>query len=87
MLTWLDGRNDSVFGPMAWNGTTLDFNVLPAAGANGLQVMIPTQAGTLHLGTLTLDGAPVSWTTQTIKGVSYAFVTVSPGQYRATFVP
>ena len=45
MLTWLDGRNSSVFGPIAWNGTALTFSVAPGAGANGLQVMIPATAG------------------------------------------
>ena len=87
MLTWVDGRNASAFGPMTWSANVLTFNVTPASGATGLQVMVPTQAGALHLSTLTLNGAPVTTTTQTIKGVSYAFATVAVGQYRATYVP
>jgi len=32
-----------------------------------------------------LNGIAVSWTTQTIKGLQYAFVTAAPGQYRVTY--
>jgi hypothetical protein len=87
MLTWLDGRNASVFSQIGWSGTTLTFSVAAGTGANGLQVMVPSTAGALTLKSLTLNGAPASFTTQTIKGVSYAFVTVAPGQYKATYGP
>jgi hypothetical protein len=85
MLTWLDGRNSSIFGPIAWDGTTMTFSAAAGTGANGLQVMVPTQAGSLNLIGLTLNGASVSYTTQTIKGVSYAFANVAPGQFAATY--
>jgi hypothetical protein len=85
LLTWLDGRNNSVFGPMSWTSNTLIFSVGAGAGANGLQMMVPTTAGTLNLSGITLNGTPVSYTTQTIKGISYAFVTVAAGQYRAMY--
>jgi hypothetical protein len=87
MLTWVDGRNQSAFGPIAWSTNTLTFSVTPGSGANGLQVMVPTQAGTLHLTGITLNGSPVTPTTQTIKGVQYAFVTVAIGQYSVTYAP
>jgi hypothetical protein len=87
MLTWLDGRNQSAFGPMTWAGNALSFTVTPGAGANGLQVMVPALSGALHLTGITLNGAPVTSTTQTIKGIQYAFVTVQVGQYVATYAP
>jgi hypothetical protein len=87
MLTWVDGRNASAFGTITWNGSALTFSVVAGSGATGLQVMIPTQAGALHINGITLNGAPVTSTTQTIKGVQYAFVTVAVGQYQATYVP
>jgi hypothetical protein len=87
MLTWLDGRNSSMFGPIGWSGTTLTFSVVAGANANGLQVMVPASAGTLHLTGITLNGVPVVYSTQTIKGISYAFTTVAAGQYAATYVP
>jgi hypothetical protein len=87
MLNWIDGRNASAFGPMTWSGNALSFSITPGTGANGLQVMVPTQVGALHLTGLTLNGSPAASTTQTIKGVQYAFVTVKVGQYQATYAP
>ncbi len=87
MLTWLDGRNSSVFNPMTWSANTLTFSVTPGAGATGLQMMLPTQFGTLHLTGVTLNGSAVATTTQTIKGVQYAIITVAVGQYQASYAP
>src|SRR5262249_2034840 len=33
MLTWLDGRNGSAFGSLAWTGGTLTFTIQQATGA------------------------------------------------------
>jgi hypothetical protein len=87
LLTWVDARNDSAFGPITWSGSTLTFSVTAGANATGLQVMVPVDAGGLRLSGITLTGAPVAYTTQTIKGIEYAFVTVAAGQYAATYVP
>ena len=72
MLTWLDGRNGSTFEQLAWNGTTLSFRTAIGAGATGLRAMLPATFGGRALQTLTRDGAAVSFTRETIKGVSYA---------------
>jgi hypothetical protein len=87
MLTWLDGRNGSAFGAIAWNGSTLTFTVTAAAGANGLRGMIPatTAAGTLD--SLTVGGNPVTWSTETIKGIAYAIFPAASGSYSATYAP
>jgi hypothetical protein len=87
MLTWVDGRNASAFGPITWSSNTLRFSVTSGSGANGLQVMVPAQAGALRLAGITLNGSPVTVATQTIKGIEYAFVTVTAGQYQATYAP
>ena len=87
MLSWIDGRNATAFGPIAWSGNTLTFNVVPGTGANGLQVMIPADAGSLHLSSVTLNGVAAPFTLQTIKGRTYAFVTAGVGQYQAVYVP
>jgi hypothetical protein len=79
MLNWVDGRNQSAFGPMTWAGNVLTFNVIPGSGANGLQVMVPTQQGALHLSGITLDGAPVI-SPPNDQRASSAFVTVAVGQ-------
>ena len=42
MLTWIDGRNASSYGAIAWNANTLTFTVAVGAGATGLTGMLPT---------------------------------------------
>jgi hypothetical protein len=87
MLTWLDGRNGSSFGAIAWSGNALSFTVAAAAGSNGLRGMLPntTSAGTLA--SLTVGGNPVTFTTETIKGIVYAVFPASSGSYVATYAP
>jgi hypothetical protein len=87
LLTWLDGRNASSFQSLAWNGSTLSFSVTVGTGANGLQAMLPRTVAAGTLTGLTLNGAPVSFTTQTIKGVQYAIFTVAAGTYQAVYTP
>ena len=86
MLTWLDGRNSSSFSAISSAANTLSFGVTQASGANGLTGMVPTvraDGGTLT--GITRGGSAVSYTTQTIKGVSYAFFTATSGSYVATY--
>jgi hypothetical protein len=85
MLTWLDGRNSSTFGALAFNGTTLTFAVVPGSGAVGLQLMIPTHAGTTHLVSVTVEGVPTAFSVQTIKGVEYALLPAQVGRYAAAY--
>jgi hypothetical protein len=87
MLSWIDGRNSTAFGPITWSNNVLSFNVVPGTGANGLQIMIPVDAASAHLSTITLNGTAVAFTVKSIKGVSYAFVTAGIGQYQAVYVP
>ena len=72
LLTWLDGRNSSSFGNPTWNGTQLGFSITVGAGANNLFAMVPNQTPRGHLGSLTINGSPVAFTIETIKGRSYA---------------
>lgn len=85
LLEWLDGRNNSAFGSLAWDGARLSFTVSVALGANGLQVMVPmtSQAGTLL--SVTRDGLPVTFVTRTIKGISWALFPAAPGTYEAAY--
>jgi len=71
----------------SWDGATLRFYAVPATGSTGLQVMLPTQAGGLHLTTVSIGGSPVVYTVQTIKGVQYAVMPAGVGQYAATYAP
>jgi hypothetical protein len=85
MLEWLDGRNGSSFGSLTWNGATLGFTVAIGQGANALQVMLPTSSAAGGLTGITLDGIPVTFTAQTIKGVQYATFPAAVGTYQATY--
>jgi phosphodiesterase/alkaline phosphatase D-like protein len=85
MLTWLDGRNGSAFGAVAWSGNDLTFTVTTAAGANGLQAMIPTVSSKGTLTSVTRNGSPVAVTTETIKGVQYAVFPTTAGAYAVRY--
>ncbi|MDQ2913089.1 MAG: Ig-like domain-containing protein, partial [Chloroflexota bacterium] len=85
MLNWLDGRNGSSFGSMSWAGNTLSFTVAAAAGSNGLQAMVPVTSSVGGLTGITRNGGPVTYATQTIKGIEYAFFGAAAGSYEATY--
>ena len=85
MLSWVDGRNGSSFKNLTWTGNTLSFSVATGAGANGLTVDLPIKAATGSLSSLTLAGNPVSYPTETIKGLQYAVFPAGTGIYTATY--
>ena len=85
MLDWLDGRNGSSFGSIAFSSGTLTFTITAAAGSNGLTAMVPAQARGGALISISRDGSPASYTTQVIKGVSYAVFDGVAGSYTATY--
>ena len=74
MLTWLDGRNDSSFGSLAWNGSSLSFTDRAGAATQvGLQAMLPSADGEPGLDrAITRNGSPVTFGVATIKGIQYA---------------
>jgi len=85
MLTWIDGRNDSSFGSIAWSGSALSFTVTQAAGANGLRGMLPVAANGGAIAGISRNGSPVAITRERIKGVDYAFFDAAGGSYVATY--
>jgi hypothetical protein len=87
LLTWLDGRNLSSFGNPTWNGMQLAFSISVVAGANNLFAMIPNQTTGDQLRSLTIDGSPVTFTVEMIKGRSYAVFRDVNGNTVATYAP
>jgi Calx-beta domain/Purple acid Phosphatase, N-terminal domain len=85
MLDWLDGRNLSTFGSVAWSGSTLSFTVGVGTGANGLRGLVPTASRSGPITGITRDGTAVSFTTQAIKGVDYAMFTATAGNYQVQY--
>ncbi|MEQ1796488.1 MAG: DUF4082 domain-containing protein [Lacibacter sp.] len=88
LLTWLDGRNNSSFGAFSWSGNQLSFTISAANGSRNLRAMLPKFTGStnnLSLQSITLNGSPVSFSIQTIKGYQYAFFNGASGNYVATY--
>jgi hypothetical protein len=85
LLTWLDGRNNSSFQGVAFNGGQLTFNIAQASGAHGLQAMLPINGSTGALLGLARNGAPVATSTRTVKGIAYAVFDAQSGSYVATY--
>jgi hypothetical protein len=81
MLQWLDGRNNSYFSSLTWNGTALNFAVSAGVGANGLTVISPIPAG-MEVTSITRGGSGIAYTTQVIKGINYAFFSGTSGSYQ-----
>ena len=85
MLAWLDGRNGSSFGNIAYNGNQLTFTLAAHPSARGLEAMLPMSSATGPLSRLRRDGQPVSWNPRTVKGVQYAVFKAAAGSYTATY--
>ncbi len=87
MLTWLDARNNSSFGNMAWSNNQLSFTVTARNDAANLKAMLPFYSESSQLISITRNGTAVPFTQQMIKGMQYAFFAVTPGvsNYVATY--
>ena len=87
VLNWVDGRNESSFSSLSWNGTTntLSFGMTVANGASGLMAMLPAYNADRILTNLTHNGSAVSFSIQTIKGVAYAFFDANAGSFTAEY--
>ncbi|HRH66387.1 MAG TPA: DUF4082 domain-containing protein, partial [Bacteroidia bacterium] len=86
MLTWLDARNSSSFDSISWSGNTLNFSVMAASGSNKIQGMIPVISAVGQLTGITYNSSPISYTTEVIKGINYAFFDAHSGNYAATYL-
>jgi hypothetical protein len=81
MLTWIDGRNDSSFANVSFGGGLLRFSVARAGGALGLETMVPASSPAGQVAQVMRNGAPVTVTRRTIKGIDYATFGSSSGDY------
>jgi MYXO-CTERM domain-containing protein len=85
LLEWLDGRNASTWSLGSWDGSTLAFSITQAAGARNLRALLPIEADAGPLSSLTRGGTPVAFTTELVKGVSYAVFDAQSGSYVASY--
>jgi hypothetical protein len=85
MLDWVDGRNGSSFGDVAYANGHLTFSLTTNSKARGLEAMLPARSATGPLSRLTRDGQTVSWKRRTVKGVDYVVFDGKSGAYSATY--
>ncbi|MBC7947533.1 MAG: DUF4082 domain-containing protein [Chitinophagaceae bacterium] len=88
MLTWLDGRNNSSFGPILWNGSILSFSITAASGSANLSGMLPAYVADDTISQIMRNGVIIPFTISTIKGMDYAFFDASvSATYTSTYGP
>ena len=85
MLDWLDGKANSTMSAFAWSNNRLSFTVTADSRAFSLKGMLPTSAASGALTGITRNGAAISFTKQTIKGIEYAFFDAVTGNFTATY--
>jgi hypothetical protein len=85
LLDWTEGREKSSMTGFFWSGGSLSFDVKTASGTTGLTAMVPISSSAGDLTSLKIGTTNVPYTTQTIKGVQYAFFTASDARYTAKY--
>ena len=85
LLDWTDGRNASTIRSLAGTPARSTSRSTSAAGANGLQALLPVQGPSGTLTGITRDGSAVPYTVQTIKGIDYAMFDAASATYTATY--
>lgn len=86
LQVWTDARNNSYYTNENWSGSTYNFTAtVDPAARSMMNGMIPYSSSKGILTSLTKDGVAVAFTTQIIKGVSYAFFTATSGTYAAVY--
>ena len=85
LLDWVEGRNNSSFAGLSFDGSRLRFTLNQAAGARGLEGMVPAVAAGGRLSGLTRDGLAVPTASRVVKGIEYLVFAAAPGAYVATY--
>jgi PKD repeat protein len=80
-LEFTETRYETEYSNIAWNGTTntLTFNMSAPASSFNVSTIIPLNYNGRGLSAVTVDGSPVNFSVQNIKGRDEAFVTVTAG--------
>ncbi|MBL7064785.1 MAG: hypothetical protein ISS49_11365, partial [Anaerolineae bacterium] len=73
LLDFLQARDGAHFTNINWNGTRLTFDFGMPTGGEHLTLMIPSQVTGANLQSIQVNGTPVTYTTDTVKGFDYAF--------------
>ena len=87
LLDWTEGRNNTSFAGLSFDGSRLRFSLSPAVGASGLEAMVPAVWAAGRLSGMTRNGVPVATSSRVVKGIEYLVFAAEPGDYVATYPP
>jgi hypothetical protein len=87
LLDWVDGRSNSSFTGLGFDGSRLRFTVNRDVRARGLEAMLPAIAPSGRLSGLTRNGVPVPTASRVVKGIEYLAFPGLAGAYVASYVP
>lgn len=82
---WKDAQSNSTFDILSSSSYQVKFKPQVAEGGEGAVAVLPLTSSNGALISLKADGATVSYTNTTIKGVDYAVFDAKPGTYVATY--
>ncbi|MEN9419476.1 MAG: hypothetical protein RI988_3096 [Pseudomonadota bacterium] len=85
LLGWLDARNASSFGALAYANQVLSFTLEASPEARGLRATLPLRHGGRVLSALARGGVAVPWTTVNFKGSELAMFEAVGGSWSATY--
>ena len=85
LLDWTEGRNNSSFAGLSYDGSRLRFTLNQAPGARGLEAMVPAATAPGRLSGLTRNGTPVATSSRVVKGIEYLVFAAAQGEYVATY--
>ena len=81
------GSQQHVVRRPQFDGSRLRFSLSPAAGARGLEAMVPAAWAAGRLSGLTRNGVPVATSSRMVKGIEYLVFPAEPGDYVAVYPP
>ena len=85
ILTWLDARNGSSFSNFVWAGNSLSFEAAVAPNAVNLEAMLPLYHDDMQLVSLQVNGSPLNFRTEKIKGIDYVIFSAQTGTFTANY--
>jgi len=83
-LKYVESRAATQVSNVVWSAPSVNFSVTVPAGAEPQTVLLPALYAGLGLTSMTVDGASVTPTTQTITGRNTLFFSVGPGTHAVT---
>ena len=86
ILDWTDGRNASYFTNQGWSGNDYHFTATIDSKLRSMgRVLQPVTSKNGTILSVTKGGTPVTYTTETMKGITYAVIPVTSGTYTVSY--